>query len=67
MPAVKAGTGSGCWPPHPGGEVRVCDLVGSTERQTNLGDDAADPFRCRFFTALRTTAAHNGVEVKRPR
>ncbi len=32
--------------------VLFCDLVGSTERQRRLGDDAADEFRNRFFGAL---------------
>ena len=33
--------------------VLFCDVVGSTERQSRLGDDANDEFRRRLFTELR--------------
>jgi class 3 adenylate cyclase/pimeloyl-ACP methyl ester carboxylesterase len=32
--------------------VLFCDLVGSTERQTRVGDDASDEFRRAFFEVL---------------
>lgn len=45
--------------------VLFCDLVGSTERLSRLGDDAGDEFRRRFFAALRAAIEHHrGIEVK---
>jgi class 3 adenylate cyclase len=45
--------------------VLFCDLVGSTERQVRMGDDASDEFRRRYFTALREAVARSGgQEVK---
>jgi class 3 adenylate cyclase len=45
--------------------VLFCDLVGSTERQTRVGDDAADEFRRRFFAALgECVRATDGEIVK---
>jgi len=45
--------------------VLFCDLVGSTERQTRLGDDASDVFRRRYYAALRAVVARTrGEEVK---
>ncbi|HWS46229.1 MAG TPA: adenylate/guanylate cyclase domain-containing protein, partial [Acidimicrobiia bacterium] len=45
--------------------VLFCDLVGSTERQSRLGDDASDVFRRRYFAALREVVARTrGEEVK---
>ncbi len=43
--------------------VLFCDLVGSTERQTRMGDDAADHFRRVFFAALTDAAASTRGEV----
>src|SRR5258705_12024265 len=43
--------------------VLFCDLVGSTERQARLGDEAADEFRGRFFLALAGVVAQTGGEV----
>jgi class 3 adenylate cyclase/pimeloyl-ACP methyl ester carboxylesterase len=40
-----------------------CDLVGSTERQSRLGDDAADEFRRRFFAALQECVRATDGEV----
>ena len=41
------------------------DLVGSTERQSRLGDDHTDEFRRRYFAALRAaTAQYGGQEIK---
>jgi class 3 adenylate cyclase len=42
--------------------VLFCDLVGSTARQSRLGDDAADEFRHRYYAALRTAVAETGGE-----
>jgi class 3 adenylate cyclase len=42
--------------------VLFCDLVGSTERQARLGDDASDEFRRRFYAALRDAVARTGGE-----
>jgi len=45
--------------------VLFCDLVGSTDRQRRLGDDAADEFRSRFFGALSDVVREtDGVQVK---
>jgi class 3 adenylate cyclase len=45
--------------------VLFCDLVGSTERQARLGDDAADEFRRAYFAALAdAVAATHGEMVK---
>ena len=45
--------------------VLFCDVVGSTERLTRLGDEAGDDFRRRFFSDLRQCVTDNGgVEVK---
>jgi class 3 adenylate cyclase/pimeloyl-ACP methyl ester carboxylesterase len=45
--------------------VLFCDVVGSTERLTRLGDEAGDQFRRDFFAALRTAVRdHDGTEVK---
>ncbi len=45
--------------------VLFCDLVGSTERQSRLGDDANDEFRRRLFSALRAAVgAARGEVVK---
>jgi class 3 adenylate cyclase/tetratricopeptide (TPR) repeat protein len=42
-----------------------CDLVGSTDILTRLGDDAADRVRHSFFTALReAVTTFRGTEVK---
>ncbi|MDQ1508887.1 MAG: hypothetical protein QOG50_731, partial [Actinomycetota bacterium] len=43
--------------------VLFCDLVGSTERQARVGDEAADEFRGRFFTALAGVVVETGGEV----
>lgn len=43
--------------------VMFCDLVSSTERQTRLGDDAADVFRRRLFAAMRTAAEQSRGKV----
>lgn len=40
-----------------------CDLVGSTERQSRLGDDAADEFRRGFFAALSGAVASTHGEI----
>ena len=37
--------------------VLFCDLVGSTERQTRIGDEAADEFRREFFAVLAVAVA----------
>jgi class 3 adenylate cyclase len=45
--------------------VLFCDLVGSTERQTRIGDDASDDFRRRFFDVLAEAVRRfRGEEVK---
>ena len=45
--------------------ILLCDLVGSTELLTRLGDDANDRVRRDFFAAMREQiAAHGGVKVK---
>lgn len=45
--------------------ILFCDLVGSTELLTRLGDDANDRVRRSVFAALREAiAAHRGDEVK---
>jgi class 3 adenylate cyclase len=45
--------------------VLFCDLVGSTERQVRIGDDASDAFRRKYFAALREAVARtHGEEVK---
>jgi class 3 adenylate cyclase/pimeloyl-ACP methyl ester carboxylesterase len=45
--------------------VVFCDLVGSTERQSRLGDDAADHFRQAYFSALaEAVTATRGEVVK---
>jgi len=43
--------------------VLFCDLVGSTERQTRVGDDAADDFRRRFLGLLTEVVAETGGDV----
>jgi class 3 adenylate cyclase len=43
--------------------VLFCDLVGSTERQTRMGDDAADHFRRVFFAALTDAVSSTRGEV----
>ena len=44
--------------------ILFCDLVGSTELLTRLGDDANDRVRRDFFAAMREQiAAHGGVEA----
>src|SRR6478672_7116807 len=43
--------------------VLFCDLVGSTERQTRVGDDAADEFRRRFFGVLTEVVAETSGDV----
>ncbi|HAP77570.1 MAG TPA: adenylate/guanylate cyclase domain-containing protein, partial [Acidimicrobiaceae bacterium] len=43
--------------------VMFCDLVSSTERQTRLGDDAADVFRRRLFAAMRAAAEQSRGKV----
>ncbi|HYL53598.1 MAG TPA: adenylate/guanylate cyclase domain-containing protein [Acidimicrobiia bacterium] len=43
--------------------VLFCDLVGSTERQRRLGDDAADEFRNRFFGALADVVRETDGEL----
>ncbi len=43
--------------------VLFCDLVGSTERQSRLGDDATDRFRRAFFDALRAAVGRAHGEV----
>jgi class 3 adenylate cyclase len=43
--------------------VLFCDLVGSTERQARVGDEAADEFRGRFFAALAGVVVETGGEV----
>ncbi|MDQ1457166.1 MAG: hypothetical protein QOH28_2786 [Actinomycetota bacterium] len=43
--------------------VLFCDLVGSTERLTRVGDEVADEFRGRFFGALAEVVAQTGGEV----
>jgi class 3 adenylate cyclase len=40
-----------------------CDLVSSTERQSRLGDDAADEFLRRMFAVMRHTAEQTHGEV----
>jgi class 3 adenylate cyclase/pimeloyl-ACP methyl ester carboxylesterase len=45
--------------------VLFCDVVGSTERLTRLGDEAGDQFRRELFAALRRAVVENGgTEVK---
>ncbi len=45
--------------------VLFCDVVGSTERLTRMGDEAGDQFRRSFFAALRRAVVdHDGTEVK---
>src|SRR5215208_5711893 len=45
--------------------ILFTDLVGSAERFSQLGDDAADVVRREHFAALRSAlAAHGGREVK---
>lgn len=45
--------------------VLFCDVVGSTERLTRLGDEAGDDFRRRFFAELRRCVTDTGgIEVK---
>jgi len=45
--------------------VLFCDVVGSTERLTRMGDEAGDEFRRRFFAGLRRDVVeHSGTEVK---
>jgi class 3 adenylate cyclase/pimeloyl-ACP methyl ester carboxylesterase len=45
--------------------VLFCDLVGSTERQVRMGDDAADVFRRAFLSALSDAVlATHGEVVK---
>ncbi|UDY34429.1 adenylate/guanylate cyclase domain-containing protein [Dermatobacter hominis] len=45
--------------------VLFCDVVGSTERLTRLGDEAGDQFRRELFGALRHAVRENdGTEVK---
>lgn len=45
--------------------VLFCDLVGSTERLTRLGDEAADEFRIGFFEVLAVAVATtHGETVK---
>ncbi len=43
--------------------VLFCDLVGSTERQSRIGDDANDEFRRSFFAVLRAAVASSHGEV----
>jgi class 3 adenylate cyclase len=45
--------------------VLFCDLVGSTERQARVGDEAADEFRGRFFTALAGVVVQTGGKRSR--
>lgn len=41
------------------------DLVGSTDRQTRIGDEAADEFRRRFFATLaEAVAVAHGEMIK---
>ncbi len=45
--------------------VLFCDVVGSTERLTRLGDEAGDEFRRRVFAELRRCVVESrGTEVK---
>ena len=45
--------------------VLFCDVVGSTERLTRLGDEAGDEFRRRLFAELRRCVTESrGIEVK---
>ena len=45
--------------------VLFCDVVGSTERLTRLGDEAGDEFRRRVFAELRRCVVESrGAEVK---
>ena len=45
--------------------VLFCDVVGSTERLTRLGDEAGDEFRRRVFAELRRCVTESkGTEVK---
>src|SRR6476620_11404178 len=45
--------------------VLFCDLVGSTERQSRIGDEAADELRGEFFAALeRSARASSGDLIK---
>jgi class 3 adenylate cyclase len=43
--------------------VLFCDLVGSTERQARMGDDAADEFRRGFLAVLGEAVGETGGEV----
>ena len=43
--------------------VLFCDLVGSTERQSRLGDEAADTFRRAMFDALAEAVGSTGGET----
>ena len=43
--------------------VLFCDLVGSTERQSRLGDEAADTFRRSMFEALADAVSSTGGEI----
>jgi hypothetical protein len=43
--------------------VLFCDLVGSTDRQSRLGDEAADRFRRAMFEALGAAASTTGGEI----